>query len=300
MDSEGGSNSDHTRTGPGRPWVGWPVACLSLMMASVKGKCTQVQPPPRGTLQVLRGDGISVGTVIVFHCPTGHQMVGSGLLTCAWKESFAEWSSGTPVCKSVIAHETFGFKVAVIASIVSCAIILLMSMAFLTCCLLKCVKRREQRRLDRNAQLWLQLRGEDLETVQAAYMGLKGLSNNNSGDPRIQPSQAHDNHSFTTDLGEGTRELAGVAHRVDKDLWTPSIPSCSPWAQVTEAQARATLHTGRTRPTAPASHLHLDTCPAQNWSMKSAPRFRDPSGHHTDSGVWGPQWRVSCPWGAQL
>lgn len=52
--------------------------------------------------------------------------------------------------------------------------------------------------LPRNAQLWLQLRGEDLETVQAAYMGLKGLSNNNGSDPRSQPSQAHDNHSFTT------------------------------------------------------------------------------------------------------
>lgn len=51
--------------------------------------------------------------------------------------------------------------------------------------------------LPRTAQLWLQLRGEDLETVQAAYLGLKGLSNNNSGDSRSQLSQAHDNHSFT-------------------------------------------------------------------------------------------------------
>lgn len=58
-----------------------------------------MQPPPRGTLQVVRGNGTSVGTVIVFHCPSGHQMVGSGLLTCAWKGSIAEWSSVTPVCK---------------------------------------------------------------------------------------------------------------------------------------------------------------------------------------------------------
>ncbi|EFB13651.1 hypothetical protein PANDA_017244, partial [Ailuropoda melanoleuca] len=108
------------------------------------GVCTRVQPPPRGTLQVLRGNGTSVGTVIVFRCPSGHQMVGSGLLTCAWKGSVADWSSVTPVCKSVPPYETFGFKVAVIASIVSCAIILLMSMAFLTCCLMRCMKRSEQ------------------------------------------------------------------------------------------------------------------------------------------------------------
>ncbi|KAM9082127.1 sushi domain-containing protein 3 isoform 4-T4 [Megaptera novaeangliae] len=114
------------------------------------GMCVQVQPPLQGTFQVLRGDGTSVGTVIVFHCPLGHQMVGSGLLTCVWKGNIAEWSSETPMCKTVPPYETFGFKVAVISSIVSCAIIMLMSMAFLTCCLMKCVKRSEQRRSNRD------------------------------------------------------------------------------------------------------------------------------------------------------
>ncbi|XP_005881723.1 PREDICTED: sushi domain-containing protein 3 [Myotis brandtii] len=232
------------------------------------GTCTQVRPPQRGTLQVLRGDGASVGTVIVFHCPSGHQMVGSGLLACTWKGSVAEWSSGTPVCKAVTPHETFGFRVAVIASIVSCAIILLMSMAFLTCCLLKCVKRTEQRRFDRAAQLWLQLRGEDLETLQATYLGLPGLKNSsgNAG-PRGQPGQERGHHSFTTDLGERTRALAGVAGCVDKDPQAPGSAACSPWAPVTvhsepredpacpqahrckaqTAQARAALHTEATR-----------------------------------------------------
>nr|XP_055167579.1 sushi domain-containing protein 3 isoform X3 [Nyctereutes procyonoides] len=160
------------------------------------GTCTHMQPPPQGTLQVVRGNGTSVGTVIVFHCPSGHQMVGSGLLTCAWKGNIAEWSSVTPVCKSVPPYETFGFKVAVIASIVSCAIILLMSMAFLTCCLLRCMKRNES-----------------------------------------PPDR---------DLGEGTQELAGTAHGVDKDPWTSGCPAGCPWAQ-------AMVHTADLGRTPPAS-----------------------------------------------
>ncbi|XP_036134412.1 sushi domain-containing protein 3 isoform X2 [Molossus molossus] len=242
------------------------------------GTCAQVQPPQRGTLQVLRGDGTSVGTIIVLHCPSGHQMTGSGLLTCTWKGSIAEWSSGTPVCKSLTPHETFGFRVAVIASIVSSAVILLMSMAFLTCCLRKCLKT-EQQRSDRTAQLWPQLRAEDLETVQSTYPGLRGLNNSSGGvESRSRPGGAHDNHSFAIDHCQGTRELAGVACSVDKDPWTPSSAACSPWAPVTvhsepgadparpqahhwnaqtahgpwprmtTAQARAAPHTERARP----------------------------------------------------
>uniref|UniRef100_G1Q9J3 Sushi domain containing 3 n=1 Tax=Myotis lucifugus TaxID=59463 RepID=G1Q9J3_MYOLU len=164
-----------------------------------EARAPKVRPPPRGTLQVLRGDGASVGTVIVFHCPDTRWW-GSGLLACTWKGSVAEWSFRDPLCATVTPHETFGFRVAVIASIVSCAIILLMSMAFLTCCLLKCVKRTEQRAsTDKAAQLWLQLRGEDLETLQATYLGLPGLKNSSGNvGPRGQPGQERGHHSFTT------------------------------------------------------------------------------------------------------
>ncbi|XP_039072410.1 sushi domain-containing protein 3 isoform X1 [Hyaena hyaena] len=237
-----------------------PVPPAASETALVAGTCTEVRPPPRGTFQILRGNGTSVGTVIVFHCPSGHQMVGSGLLTCAWKGSIAEWSSVSPVCKSVPPYETFGFKVAVIASIVSCAIILLMSMAFLTCCLMRCMKRSQQPS-DRATQLWLQLRAGDLETVQASYLGLKGPHNGGGGrDPGGHPGQAHDNYSFTTDLGEGTRDMAGTAHGVDKDPWT-ARPAGPPRAQATVHTAEPRLSLPASWPTAGMSRQHAAYVP---------------------------------------
>lgn len=46
--------------------------------------------------------------------------------------------------------------------------------------------------------------------------------------PTVPPSLAS---SSCRDLGEGTRELAGVARSVDKDPWTTSCPAGSPRAQ---------------------------------------------------------------------
>ncbi|KAG8524023.1 Sushi domain-containing protein 3 [Galemys pyrenaicus] len=228
---------------------------MSPLCSPFLGMCAQVQPPLRGTIQVLRGNGTTVGTVIMFRCPSGHQMSGSGLLTCTWKGNIAEWSSVTPVCKSVPPSETFGFKVAVIGSIVSCAIILLMSMAFLTCCLVKCVKRSEQRRSDRVAQLWLQLRGEDLETVQAAYLGLKALSSNSSSQPGSWLSHAHDNQSFTTDFGEGTRQVAGMTHGVNKDPWTLGPGALNLIGPTGFPHTQGMVHTANLGQTVPASRL---------------------------------------------
>lgn len=76
--------------------------------------------------------------------------------------------------------EIHGFRVAVWASIVSSMIILLMSIAFFTCCLVDCMNKNKKRRMEREQDMW-QLAEDGQHHCYSRYRhSHKGRNNNNN------------------------------------------------------------------------------------------------------------------------
>uniref|UniRef100_A0A8C2KC62 Si:ch211-242e8.1 n=1 Tax=Cyprinus carpio TaxID=7962 RepID=A0A8C2KC62_CYPCA len=62
--------------------------------------CISVLPPRRGSYYVEHGTGVSVGSMLVFWCKGGYQLVGHEKITCILHAGVPRWSSYLPVCES--------------------------------------------------------------------------------------------------------------------------------------------------------------------------------------------------------
>lgn len=115
-------------------------------------QCTPIPLPALGTQRIIQGNGTNVGTVISLQCPAKHKLVGSEV-KCVMDTNSTHWV-GETYCKPMSPYEDYGFRVAVLASIVSSAIIFFMSVAFITCCLLDCIKEDKRKKEERESDYW--------------------------------------------------------------------------------------------------------------------------------------------------
>ncbi|XP_074049717.1 uncharacterized protein LOC141492904 [Macrotis lagotis] len=110
------------------------LTCLQGNLSEVQ--CTRLLPPPFGSYNVEKGSGCSLGSVAVFSCQVGYQLIGSRTTICLLGDNGTIWSHREPQCEEVIPKSpNHGYQRAVTVSVISGAIIFAISISFLMCCL---------------------------------------------------------------------------------------------------------------------------------------------------------------------
>nr|XP_019951570.1 PREDICTED: sushi domain-containing protein 3-like isoform X1 [Paralichthys olivaceus] len=143
-----------------------------------QAQCTPMPLPALGTQKIIQGNGTNVGTVILLQCPAKHKLMGREL-TCVMDVNSTHWE-GETYCAPLTPYEDYGFRVAVLASIVSSAIILLMSMAFITCCLLDCIKEDKRKKQEGETDMWQWEEPTQHQGNNRSHYSHKGRNNNNN------------------------------------------------------------------------------------------------------------------------
>ncbi|XP_075956022.1 uncharacterized protein susd3 [Anarhichas minor] len=143
-----------------------------------QAQCTARPLPALGTQRIIQGNGTTVGTVISLQCPAKHKLVGRELM-CVMDTNSTHWVGDT-YCKPVSPFDDYGFRVAVLASIVSLAIIIFMSVAFITCCLLDCLKEDKRKNHERESEMCRWEEQAQHQGDSRSRYSHKGRNNNNN------------------------------------------------------------------------------------------------------------------------
>ncbi|XP_077791007.1 uncharacterized protein LOC144328981 [Podarcis muralis] len=107
----------------------------TIVQGNLSAQCTALLPPSYGFYYTEEGSGSSLGSVVTYWCKEGYQLVGKRQLTCLLEGSIFYWSHPPPHCEVIPKPLDKGFRVAVIASLISGVIIVTMSISFAVCCL---------------------------------------------------------------------------------------------------------------------------------------------------------------------
>ncbi|XP_058639837.1 sushi domain-containing protein 3 isoform X2 [Onychostoma macrolepis] len=135
-------------------------------------------------------------------CPSRHRAVSGGQMSCVWSSNKTHWSGGTPECKPLSRFEDEGFRLAILVSFISLAIILVMSIIFITSCLVRHVKREERRKMERArktgaSELWQQIDVEGAELQREVLHSQKTTNHNNNNNNSSRGERPHtDKHVY--------------------------------------------------------------------------------------------------------
>ncbi|XP_072722771.1 uncharacterized protein [Ciconia boyciana] len=122
------------RAGDIRKGVSREVTNGTYMPSNISAPCTALPPPRYGYYYVDRGSGVSLGSVLVYWCQEGYQLVGSKRLSCLRRDSASSWSHPPPHCQAAPQPSGTGSRAAVAASLLSGAVIVALSVSFAVCC----------------------------------------------------------------------------------------------------------------------------------------------------------------------
>ncbi|XP_051977143.1 uncharacterized protein LOC127639263 isoform X1 [Xyrauchen texanus] len=256
--------------------------------------CASLLPPRRGSFYVEKGSGMSVGSVLVFWCLEGHQLVGSEKISCILHRDIPQWSNYPPDCEAIPKPEDHGLRVAVLASVVSCIVILAMSVSFIICCLQERIstertdsrsRTRDKRKSSWRSECWLEREEGDWEAFPP---------------PKIYNLSQHLDPHLSLDSPVYMGGLAGYDNRGYQRSQENLLKAPLPGLYRTESQVYPHVVLQRvptpTVPTAPAApsvpvYLRLSTPPSTESHIEQLilPPYPKPSYH-------GPSGTPQHPW----
>ncbi|KAM3924853.1 sushi domain-containing protein 3-like [Leptodactylus fuscus] len=97
--------------------------------------CPVLTAPSGGSFHIFDAAERSLGSVALFSCQEGFQLMGHYKLRCQKKGHGLQWSHQKPQCQAISLTAQKGFRLAVIISLVSCFLIITLFVAFTVCCI---------------------------------------------------------------------------------------------------------------------------------------------------------------------